>query len=432
MNANNIIIKKREKQQLSKEEIEFFITEYLGNNIPEYQMSALLMAILLNGMNFQETHWLTDSYIRSGITIDFGDTQGKFIDKHSTGGVGDKVSIILAPLVAACGLYDPMISGRGLGHTGGTLDKLESIPGFQTNYSKDEFKKMVRKNGFAIISQTKNLVPADRRIYALRDVTGTVESIPLITASIMSKKIASGIDGLVIDLKVGTGAFMQNMDEAKKLAASLTKVGEKFGKKVRVVFTNMDAHLGNSVGNGIEIKESIEFLKGNFPPDLKEVVFALAKQMLFLAGITDEESKAQTMLNDAIESGAALDKFKNFIELQNGNPEVIDDYTLLMSTRSHVDIRADKSGYVEDINSKELGYALIDVNAGRRVITDKIDHSAGLEIDRNVGDRVEKNSKIATLFFNNNKGKETVDRIKEAFKIGPNKAEHISRIIQIK
>ncbi|MBS3740535.1 MAG: thymidine phosphorylase [Candidatus Cloacimonetes bacterium] len=431
MNAHEIIIKKRDQKALTKAEIVYFVDEYLKGNIEEYQMSALLMAILLNGMNYQETYWLTESYINSGNTIDFGKTNGKYIDKHSTGGVGDKVSIILAPLVAACGVYDPMISGRGLGHTGGTLDKLESIPGFKTNVKKEEFKNLVAKNGFAIISQTEDLVPADHRIYAVRDVTGTVESIPLITASIMSKKIASGIDGLVIDLKVGAGAFMQKLEHGKNLAKFLKKVGEEFGKKVKVVFTYMDAPLGYTVGNGIEIIESIEFLKGNYQKDLKEVVFALAKQMLIMANLTDSEKKATEMLQKALDSGGALEKFKNFVKLQNGDINIIDDYSLLVSPKSEIEIKASEGGYVKKINSREIGWALIDVNAGRKVITDSLHHSAGLEIYKKIGDKVKKGTTLATLYFSNDKGEETAKRIQKAFEISSSKPKGHSRIIDI-
>ena len=430
MNATEIIIKKRDKKELSKQEIEFFISEYLKNNIEEYQMSSLLMTILFNGMSFKETYWLTEAYIESGTTIDFGKTKGLFIDKHSTGGVGDKVSIILAPLVASCGVYDPMISGRGLGHTGGTLDKLESIPGFKTNITENVFKKIVRKNGYAIISQTDDIVPADQRIYAVRDVTGTVESIPLITASIMSKKIASGIDGLVIDLKVGTGAFMQEMSNGEKLAESLKKVGSKFNKKVKVVFTNMDSHLGKTVGNGIEIRESIEFLKGNYENDLKEVVYALAAQMLMMAGIVSSKKEAVNKLDKTLETGKALKKFQNFIELQNGNTNIIEDYSLIFNPSSSIDIKADKVGFINKINSREIGRAMIDVNAGRKVITDKLDHSAGLEIHKKIGDKTNKDTTLATLYFNNNRGKETARRIKNAFTLTSSKKKLSSKIIK--
>ena len=417
MNPTELIIKKRDGKKLSKDEIHFFLTEYLMRNISEYQMSALLMAILLKGMDFDETYWLTQEYIESGEVIDFKNTKGRCIDKHSTGGVGDKVSIILAPIAAECGISVPMISGRGLGHTGGTLDKLESIPGFQTQISLNRFKELVLKNGLAVIGQSEEIVPADRRIYALRDVTGTVESIPLMTASIMSKKIASGIDGLVIDLKVGNGAFIRDMDTAKKLAESFNKTGARFGKKVEILFTNMDSPLGSCVGNSIEIVECIEFLKGNYDEDLKEVTFALLAEMLIMAGIIVNNYQAEKMIIQTIESGKALQRFAKFIESQNGNQDIIYDYSILGKAKYSLPIIAETTGYVKDINSREIGWALIDIGAGRKVITDKIDHTSGLKLYKKVGDYVQKDEALGELFYNNRKGEMVAERIKKSYLI---------------
>lgn len=393
-------------------------------------MSAMLMAILLNNMSSEEIHYLTDAYIKSGKIIEFPESNGKFVDKHSTGGVGDKISTHLPPIIAACGLYEPMISGRGLGHTGGTLDKLESIPGFSTEIPIQKFKEIVKENGFAIVSQSEDIVPADRAIYALRDVSGTVESIPLITASIMSKKIASGIDGLVIDLKVGQGAFMENMEDAEKLARSLSEVGRNFGKKISVVFTNMNSPLGNCIGNGVEIQESIEFLKGNYTDDLKEITFALAIEMLIIGGIVSNSKEAEDKILEVIESGAALNKFRKFVELQGGDVNVIDDYSLLWSPESSIEIRAKSSGYISNIHAKKIGWALIHVNAGRKVLTDKIDHSAGMIFAKKVGDKVNQGEKIATLYFNNDKGKMVSEMIQDAITIAAKLVEKAPQILK--
>jgi len=329
MNPAQIIIKKRDRKPLSHKEIKYFISSFVKGEVENYQMSTMLMAILLNGMNEDEIYWLTKEYINSGVTLTFPESQGRCIDKHSTGGVGDKLSLMIGPLAAECGVMVPMISGRGLGHTGGTLDKLESIPGYQTQISLDRFQEIVRENNFAIIGQSDNVVPADRKIYALRDVTGTIESIPLITASIMSKKIASGIDGLVIDLKVGNGAFIGTIERANQLAESMSKIAKDFDKKIIINFTDMNAPLGRYIGNSVEVIEAIEFLKGNMEPDLKEVTYKLVVDMLILAGISENFSKAEIMIDRAIESGNALERFRKGIELQNGNPAVVDNYSLL-------------------------------------------------------------------------------------------------------
>ncbi|MBC8313080.1 MAG: thymidine phosphorylase [Candidatus Cloacimonetes bacterium] len=430
MNPVELIIKKREKNKLDKSEIHFFVTEYLNENISEYQMSAMLMAILLNGMDFDETFWLTAEYLASGKQAIFKNKNGKFIDKHSTGGVGDKISIILAPIAAECGISVPMISGRGLGHTGGTLDKLESIPDLQIDISLKKFQEIVLKNRFAIISQSKEIVPADKRIYALRDVTGTIKSISLITASILSKKIASGIEGLVVDLKVGKGAFIPEMKTAKKLAESLISVGNKFGKKVKVLFTNMDSPLGMCVGNSLEIIESIEFLKGNFQEDLKEVTFALLSEMLIMAGIVITKIEAENMIMKTIKSGAALKRFAKFIELQNGNQDVIYDYSIFGKSKYSKNIIAEKSGFISTINSREIGWALIDINAGRRIITNKIDYTAGLKLFKKVGDKIAKNEVLAELFFNKDNGEIVAERIKKTFQISNEIVEKKTRILE--
>ena len=429
MNPVELIVKKREKKKLHKDEIHFFISEYLNGNVSEYQMSSMLMAITLNGMDFDETFWLTEEYLVSGKQASFKNIEAKFIDKHSTGGVGDKISIILAPIAAECGIFVPMISGKGLGHTGGTLDKLESIPGFQIDIPLEKFQDIVLKNRFAIISQSKEIVPADKRIYALRDVTGTIKSIPLITASIMSKKIASGIDGLVVDLKVGKGAFISEMKNAKKLAKFLTIIGKKFGKDVNIIFTNMDSPLGSCIGNSLEIIESIEFLKGNFQKDLKEVTFALLIEMLIMAKIVRNKIEAENMIMEKIKSGAALRRFAKFIELQKGNSNIIDDYSILGKAKYSKNIISEKSGYISEINSRKIGWALIDIGAGRKVISDRIDHQVGVRLYKKIGDRVNKGDVLGEFFYTNDKGEDVAERIKKSYVIVEKSVQKKSRIL---
>jgi len=429
MNPSKIIIKKRDRQNLSQEEIRYFISSFVKGDLEDYQMSAMLMAILLNGMNEKEIFWLTKEYIDSGITLSFPESQGRCIDKHSTGGVGDKLSLMIAPLAAECGVMVPMISGRGLGHTGGTLDKLESIPDFQTQIPLDRFQEIVRENHFAIIGQSDNIVPADRRIYALRDVTGTVESIPLITASIMSKKIASGVDGLVIDLKVGNGAFIGTVEHAEQLARIMSKIAKDFDKKIIINFTDMNAPLGRYIGNTVEVIEAIEFLKGNMEPDLKEVTYQLVADMLILAGISENFDEAEIMMDQAIESERALERFRKGIELQNGNPAVIDDYSLLPQPKYKKDIYAHRAGYIKNINSKSIGYALIEVKAGRKHVDDKIDHAAGLKLLKKVGDKVTKGEPIAELYYDNEWGNKAAKEITECFTFSERKTNAKSRLL---
>ncbi|MDP8226135.1 MAG: thymidine phosphorylase [Candidatus Celaenobacter polaris] len=429
MNPSQIIIKKSDQQSLSQEEIRYFISSFVKGEIEDYQMSAMLMAILLNGMSDKEIYWLTKEYIDSGVTLTFPESQGRCIDKHSTGGVGDKLSLMIGPLAAECGVMVPMISGRGLGHTGGTLDKLESIPGFQTQISLDRFQKIVRENNFAIIGQSDKIVPADKRIYALRDVTGTVESIPLITASIMSKKIASGIDGLVIDLKVGNGAFIGTMEHAHQLAESMSKIAKEFDKKITINFTDMNAPLGRYIGNAIEVIEAIEFLKGNMEPDLKEVTYKLVADMLILAEVSKSFGQAEIIIDQAIESGKALERFRRGIELQNGNPQVIDDYALFPQPKHVIEIYAKQTGYIKNINSKNIGYALIEVKAGRKQTKDTIDHAAGLKLLKKVGDEVTKGEPIAELYYDNDQGNKTAKEIENCFEYSEDKITKSSRLL---
>jgi pyrimidine-nucleoside phosphorylase len=417
MNPVEIIIKKRNGNKLEEAEIRNFVELYLQNKIPEYQMSALLMAIFFSDMQPQEVETLTKIYIESGKQLQFP-PKWHTVDKHSTGGVGDKISLMLTPIAAACGCKIPMISGRGLGHTGGTLDKLESIPGFRTDFSDNEFKQLIEKNGFAIISQSQQLVPADKRIYALRDVTGTVESLPLITASIMSKKIAEGAANLVIDLKIGSGAFIKDMKNAKKLAKLLKTTGENLGQKVKVIFTNMNAPLGNYVGNSLEVLETIEFLKGKMPADVEQITKALAIQMLNLTGIEQNRNKAEKMITEVITNHKALNFFKNFIETQGGDPAVCDDTSLLPQAKYELNIKSPATGYIKNIDSQAIGYALVDLNAGRKTLESKIDHSTGAYLPYKIGDKLQKDEKLGTVFANNKKtGKAVAAKLAKCYQL---------------
>ena len=386
-NVVEIILKKRTGEELTKEEISYMVQGYISGKLPDYQMSAFLMAIYFKGMSKDEIVNLTRSYIESGTRIVFPEELNT-VDKHSTGGVGDKITMTLAPIVAACGAYIPMISGRGLGHTGGTLDKLESIPGFNTFMSEEDFKNNVIRHKLAIIAQSTTLVPADKKIYALRDVTGTVESLPLICASIMSKKIAEGASNLVIDLKVGSGAFMKNMSLATDLAELLIYTGERFGQKVRVVYTEMDSPIGYAIGNAIEIKESIEYLQGKLIPDVDRITKQLAVQMLLLTGIVSNEEQALIKIEDVLKSGKALEQFGKMIKLQGGDEKVITDTSLLPQSENVLKLISLKSGLIKHINSQKIGYALIHIGAGRTTLESKLDMGAGAYLYKKIGDKI--------------------------------------------
>jgi pyrimidine-nucleoside phosphorylase len=415
-NPVELILKKRDGGILSQAEIDFFIHGYLADEIPEYQMAALLMCFYFQGAMPEEISALTKCYIESGKQIHFEESL-PVADKHSTGGVGDKISLMLAPIAAALGLYVPMISGRGLGHTGGTLDKLEAIPGFNTQYSMEDFKELVLKHGFALVGQSSAMVPADKRIYALRDVSATVESAALITASIMSKKIAEGTKYLVIDLKIGSGAFMPNLRRARELAEHLKRTGESFGQKVSVVFSNMNSPLGNAVGNALETIEAIEYLKANYLPDTYEITTTLLSEMLIMAGKAKDNADAKEMIDRVVEDGSALAKFAEIIAAQGGNPDVIKDYSLFAQARHKIPILAPESGYIHAIDSRAIGYALVKINAGRMKTSDSLDYSSGAILQRNIGDRIKKGEKIGEVHANDlNKGKEVATLIANAYK----------------
>ena len=389
MRAVDVIGTKRDGGELTPAEIGAFVAAATtGDGWADYQLSALLMAICCRGMTPAETAHLTRAMTDSGKRLDLSDIPGPKIDKHSTGGVGDKASLILGPLAAACGVVVPMMSGRGLGHSGGTLDKLESIPGFRVNLSEVEFRDALRAVGLGMIGQTRDIAPADKKLYALRDVTGTVESIPLITASILSKKLAEGITGLVMDVKCGRGAFMKTREDAQRLARSLVDVGTANGLKVSAFITAMDAPLGRTVGNSLEVIESIETLKGNGPKDLTDLSVLLAARMVKLAGLAADDAEAERKVRAALDSGAGLEVFRKCIEQQGGDPRVIEDYKRLPASRATMGTADQRGGYVAAIDAEKVGRAAMMLGAGREKAEAEIDHSVGITLLVKVGDRV--------------------------------------------
>jgi pyrimidine-nucleoside phosphorylase len=404
MRAVDLIRHKRDGAALGRAEIEFFVAGVSRGTLPDYQIAALLMAIWLRGMTDEETAWLTDAMVRSGVRLAYPDLAGTPVDKHSTGGVGDKTSLILAPLAVACGALVPMMSGRGLGHTGGTLDKLDSIPGFRTALSLDELRSAMRRVGCALIGQTDEVAPADRQLYALRDVTGTVESIPLISASIMSKKIAEGIGGLVLDVKTGAGAFMKKPKQARALAASLVAIGRASGVRTEALITNMDAPLGRTVGNALEVVECLQVLKGQGPEDVESLSVLLAARMLILAGIETDEAAASARLRAALRSGAGLEKFRQIVENQGGDPRALDDYGRLPSAPDREPIRAPRSGYVAAIRAGNVGDASVTLGAGRARLDDVVDHGVGIEVLAPRGTQVREGEPVLMVHHRGGRG----------------------------
>jgi len=400
MRMYDLILKKRNKQKLTKEEIEFIINGYTNGDLPDYQISAFLMAVYFNGLEPDELLYLTQSMTFSGKVFDLSSIDKPKIDKHSTGGVGDGVSLSLAPIVASCDICVPMISGRGLGHTGGTLDKLESIPGFKVNLTGQEFITQLKKIGVVIASQTDDLVPADKKLYALRDTTATVDSIPLITASIMSKKLAEGIDGLLLDVKTGNGAFMEKMADAVKLAKTMVGIGKKFNKKVVALITDMNQPLGEYIGNVLEIYQTIKILKNEGPKDITELVIFESAKMLQLAGIEKNFVSAKKKVEQQIILGKALEKFKQLVEFQHGNPKIIDEPKLLPQAKYCEPVLSQKEGYVSFIDTKLVGTACCVLGAGRQKLGDKIDYSVGIHIIKKLNDYVEKNEPLVYIYFN--------------------------------
>ncbi len=397
MNPVEIIVKKRNGFSLTEEEIKFFVNGFLDGKIPDYQMSAFLMSIYFNGMNDDETVALTRIMLNSGEILDLSSIPGLKVDKHSTGGVGDKTSLIIAPIAAAAGVSVPMISGRGLGHTGGTLDKLESIPGFRTNLSKDEFIKVIEKVGVCLIGQTKEIAPADKKIYALRDVTGTVESIPLICSSIMSKKLAEGINALVLDVKTGNGAFMKTLEESENLAFNLKKIAESFGVRTIAYITNMNQPLGNYVGNWLEVLESIRILRNEVHNELTELCHILAGTMIYLGGKSSSIEDGVNLSRELIANGKAYKKFLEIVENQGGDTNFIENPEKYPEPKFKIEVKADRSGFISKMNSFEIGMLGIELGAGRMTYEDKIDPKAGFVFFKKVGDEVALGDIIAEI-----------------------------------
>ncbi len=417
MSIIDIIIKKKRSEELTKQEIDFLIKGVTDDSIPDYQLSAFLMAVFFNGMTENETALLTMAMASSGDTSDLSDIEGFKVDKHSTGGVGDKTSLIIAPIVASLGVKVAKMSGRGLGHTGGTVDKLESIPNFKTSLPVSEFKEIVKKNGLAIIGQSGNFVPADKKLYALRDVTATVDSIPLIASSIMSKKLAAGANGIVLDVKYGSGAFMQTAKMAEELASAMVSIGKLAGKKTIAFITNMDIPLGNAVGNSLEIIEVLDVLSGKGPHDLKEVSVSLAAAMLEMSGLESFENCKKIAL-EQLNNGEALKAFKSMVMAQGGDVSVIDDTSVFDRASFAYDILANKNGYISKINTENIGKTATLLGAGRLTKEDSIDFSAGIMLFKKTGDKLESGDIIATFYSNNE------DLFSEAEKLFRNSFEY--------
>lgn len=400
MRMIDIIEKKRDGKSLKREEIEFFVNGYTHGEVPDYQASSLAMAIFFQDMNDEERAALTMSMVNSGEKIDLSDINGIKVDKHSTGGVGDTTTLVLAPLVAAVGVPVAKMSGRGLGHTGGTIDKLESVKGFNVEISEKDFIKLVNDNQVAVIGQSGNLTPADKKLYALRDVTGTVNSIPLIASSIMSKKIAAGADAIVLDVKTGSGAFMKTLDDAEALAHAMVRIGNNVGRNTMAIISDMSQPLGNAIGNALELKEAIVTLKGNGPKDLTELVLTLGSQMVVLAEQATSLDEARQMLIDAIKTGKALNKFKTFLSNQGGDDSIVDSPEKLPSAKYQVEFKAKKDGYITEIIVNEIGVASMMLGAGRQTKEDVIDLGVGIVLNKKVGEHVEKGENILTIHTN--------------------------------
>ena len=393
----DIILKKRANLPLTDEEIRFVIDGYVNGEIPDYQVSALLMTIVFNGMNARELGTLTLAMAQSGNMVDLSNIDGITVDKHSTGGVGDKTTLIIAPLVAACGGKVAKMSGRGLGHTGGTIDKMESIPNLKVSLEKDAFINQVNKIGLAVIGQSEGLAPADKKLYALRDVTGTVDSIPLIASSVMSKKLASGAQAILLDVKVGSGAFMKNIEDARELAKAMVDIGKENGRSVKAILTDMDRPLGHDIGNALEIREVIDTLKGHGPEDLTHECIIMAAHMLVLSHICDYET-ALSRVQQALDSGTALERLRLMIDAQGGDSRVIDDESLLAIGKFTYDVTAPQDGYITYMNTEQCGIASVMLGAGRTVKDGPIDYSAGIVMHKKTGDAVRMGERIATLY----------------------------------
>ncbi len=430
MRAVDIIIKKRNGEVLSKEEIAFMVNGYTKGEVEEYQMSAFAMAIYFKGMTDLETTYLTEAMLKTGDELDLSAIKGVKVDKHSTGGVGDKTSLVVGPIVASLGVKFAKMSGRGLGHTGGTLDKLESIPGFNIQISNEDFIKQVNKIGMAIVGQSANLALADKKLYSLRDVTGTVDSIPLIASSIMSKKLASGADVISLDVKVGSGAFMKNIESATKLAELMVQIGKNCGRSMTAILTNMDEPLGLAVGNSLEVIEAINTLKGKGPKDFTDLCYIFSAHLLIDANLAKTEDEALEMVKESIKSGKALETFKEFVKAQGGNPAVVDDYSLFEQAKYEINVLATKSGYVSKIDALTVGNASCILGAGREKLTDSVDHAVGIVLAKKVGDKVSEGDVLATIYANKENVDTEIKMLKDAFII-ENEAKEMKLILKI-
>lgn len=422
MNTSNLIKLKRNGGSLKKNQLEALISGYVNDSVPDYQMAAFLMAVYFNGMTDEEIFSLVEVMLDSGDRLDFS-SQGRFVvDKHSTGGVGDKVSIILAPLMASLGLAVPMISGRSLGHTGGTLDKLETIPGFRVDLTTEEFRNQVDKYGLAMIGQTMDICPADKKMYALRDVTGTIESIPLICGSIMCKKIAEGLDGLVLDVKVGNGAFMKTLDDARELGSRLVRIGTEFGISTDAVYTNMNQPLGQVAGLWCEVRESIDILHGGGPPDTLDVTLALGEKLLIQSGISSSKEDARKAMTRHLESGQAYEIFLDMVRNQGGDPLKIARPDSLHRPEFEEIVAAENSGFIESLDTYGIGMSLLEMGGGRKKTSDSIDHTSGIEFLAKQGQKVNEGDPVYRCFNSDREKLQTgVDMLKDTFSVGAGK-----------
>jgi pyrimidine-nucleoside phosphorylase len=431
MRAVDIIRKKRDGHPLTAKEISWMVAGIASGETADYQWSALLMAIFLRGMTAEETAALTDGMMRSGSVVDLSATPGLKIDKHSTGGVGDKTSLILAPIAAAAGVPVPMVSGRGLGHTGGTLDKLEAIPGFRVDLDLDQYKSVLNECGLVLIGQTAEIAPADKRLYALRDATSTVESIPLISASIMSKKLAEGIDGLVLDVKTGNGAFMERLDDSRALAHSMVAIGRKLGKRMVALITRMDQPLGNAVGNGVEAAECIECLRGDGPIDLMELSIELAAEMVVMGERAETLEAARALCWKTIEDCSALERFRRVVAAQGGNPRVVDDTGLLPQPSRRVPVMSPRSGFVATLAARPIGHATMLLGAGRARVDSTIDPAVGVILHKKVGDPVDLGEPLCTVLINDATNQDAaIAMIREAYVISDECKRPASLIVE--
>lgn len=429
MRMVDIIEKKRDGEKLSEEEIRFFINGYTAGDIPDYQASALAMAIYFKGMDLEETVILTDAMMHSGAVMDLSDIPGVKSDKHSTGGVGDKTTLSAGPIVAACGGVVAKLSGRGLGHTGGTLDKLESIPGLTVSVSEEDFKKQVKEIGIAVVGQTSELDPADKKLYALRDVTGTVPAIPLIASSIMSKKLAADTDAICLDVMVGDGAFMKNVEQARELAAIMVEIGTRLGRKTSAILTNMDEPLGYAIGNALEVKEAIATLKGEGPRDFTQLVYAAAVKILLMSDLASSREEAYKMIDDVVRSGKALDKLCDMVRYQGGDESYIRHPEKFKLAKHIIPVLAEEDGHIYKTDCRDLGICAMKLGAGRETMEDKIDPAAGIILNKKAGDPVKKGDVLAYAHTEKDNVESVLEEIKNCFHIGSDEVPALTTLL---